>query len=94
MSTFSTDQANRAQRETEQTLQDTQGSIVLHSAWAFDLAQEIQNLRTQVPLTTKELFDQRRVLAFKERQINEIRRALNRLESRAHALAQALGIAP
>lgn len=90
MGTFSTNQADKRQQEAKRTLQYIQRDIVLHSTWASDLAQEVQDLRTQKPLTTQELFAQQRVLVFKERQLNEIRNTLNRLESKAYTLAQAI----
>ncbi|OHA84148.1 MAG: hypothetical protein A2937_01100 [Candidatus Yonathbacteria bacterium RIFCSPLOWO2_01_FULL_47_33b] len=94
MSTFSTNEADQRQRALNQALQGVQGSIVLYCAWAFDLEDEIRALRSKEQSTAKEFSEQQKAIAFKERQVNEIRSALNRLEVRAHAIARALGLAP
>jgi len=93
MSTFSTNQADRKQQATEQTLQCIQGSIVLQYAWVSDLVNEIKWLRKQEPSTAVEFSEQQMAIAFKERQLNEIQSAINRLEKSAHDIARSLGLA-
>lgn len=92
MSTFSTSHEERRQRIAEQELQYLQSCIVRQRAEIITLATEIQILRDKEPFTQKEFSEKEIIIAFKMRQRNQMRSALNRLEARAHVIAQAFGL--
>lgn len=92
MSTISTDEEDRKYQCTQQRLQGLQAKIVTYHAWAEELAIEIHELKKQKPYTPGEFSEQKEAIAFKERQINEIRSALNLIETRAAVVARILGI--
>lgn len=87
---ISTDE--RRQRYAEQVLQCLQGQIMSHYEWLERIARELKTLCDKKPITKRESFEREQGIAFKNRQLNELRKALNVLEAKARTIAQELGI--
>ena len=69
-----------------------QENIVRRRNELVAFAQETSVINSIVPHTRREQFEKQTLIATRIRQLNEARRALNRLESRAHIMAETLNL--
>lgn len=92
MSTISTDEQDVQCQSIKEALQGIQRKLVQAGADIQDLAEQINILRNKTSNTEEELSEQQKLIAFKERQICEIKVLVKVLEIKARYFAQALGI--
>lgn len=78
-------------QDVEERLRNLEAKIAKHYAWIESLNQEIQLIREKKCFTQKEFDEQQSLIAFRKTQLDEVRRFLNYLETKAHSITMIIG---